>query len=71
MDCIVELTGMVGNFCATSKKFVQHLGSPVRINRSWMDIDYPYAPPPDYERSGLVYGISIVGHSDVLTVLQY
>ncbi|KAI9784817.1 MAG: hypothetical protein M1839_001547 [Geoglossum umbratile] len=44
---------MVGDFCRMNKRFSQRLGSPVRLNKYWIDFDFPEAPPPEYERSGI------------------
>ncbi|KAK4444745.1 hypothetical protein QBC34DRAFT_308266, partial [Podospora aff. communis PSN243] len=31
------------------------IGGEVRIRRSWMDVDYPYMAPPEYEASGIKF----------------
>ena len=30
----------------------KELGSPMKINKLWLDVLIPDGPPPDYERSG-------------------
>ncbi|EAQ93866.1 hypothetical protein CHGG_02101 [Chaetomium globosum CBS 148.51] len=34
--------------------FTSRLGKATKITRYWMDIDYPYAAPPVYERTGIL-----------------
>ncbi|KAH0539107.1 hypothetical protein FGG08_004345 [Glutinoglossum americanum] len=48
-----ELAEMIGEHCRTNKRFSQRLGSPVILHKFWIDIDFPDAPPPEYERSGI------------------
>jgi hypothetical protein len=43
---------MVGEYCRVNQKFSQRLGNPVKLHKFWVDIDFPEAPPPEYERSG-------------------
>jgi hypothetical protein len=52
VDYTGELAEMVGEYCRMNERFSQRLGSPVRLHKYWIDIDYPEAPPPEYERSG-------------------
>ncbi|KAI9834787.1 MAG: hypothetical protein M1819_002873 [Sarea resinae] len=51
-----DLVGMVGNQISRDKNFRRRLGQDIRVGRYWLDIDFPNAPPPEYERSGLEIG---------------
>ena len=36
------------------------LGTPISVGVFWLNIDYPYGPPPEYERPGYVVRSSSV-----------
>lgn len=46
----------------------------MKVNRYWLDIDYPYDPPPEFERSGIEVSDSHISWTarpvDSLTVLR-
>ncbi|KAI9760079.1 MAG: hypothetical protein M4579_001912 [Chaenotheca gracillima] len=49
-----DLKQLTGKLVAGSYPLNQALGgSEVRVTQSWLNIEYPYRPPPEYERSGL------------------
>ncbi|KAI9840249.1 MAG: hypothetical protein M1837_001832 [Sclerophora amabilis] len=48
-----ELAGIVGHAVSKNSRLHRSLGNPVKVRQSWLDIQFPYAPPPQYERSGL------------------
>ncbi|KAK5651636.1 hypothetical protein OQA88_11811 [Cercophora sp. LCS_1] len=39
----------------TSRNLVAKCGADMKIRRYWMDMDYPYHPPPEYVMSGLLF----------------
>lgn len=48
-----ELADLVCSHFAGTKVMQRSLGVPIQLGRVWLDIIYPYGPPPEYERSGL------------------
>ena len=52
----LTLTADLANIARTiaeANPLLKHrLGDRMSVRRWWMDVDYPYKPPPTYERSG-------------------
>ncbi|KAH8897985.1 hypothetical protein GQ53DRAFT_742795 [Thozetella sp. PMI_491] len=49
-----NLAGIVLNVASTSAMLTARFGKDLKIRRSWMDVDYPYRPPPEFERAGIL-----------------
>lgn len=47
-----ELAELVCSHFAGTKAMQRSLGVPLQIGRVWLDIIFPFGPPPEYERSG-------------------
>jgi hypothetical protein len=48
-----DLATTVGFHIGNQSVFQQFLGTPVVTGKYWLDVDFPVAPPPEYERAGL------------------
>lgn len=49
---IDELAGIVGAYLSGDKGLQKVMGSPITVQKYWLDIDFPYGPPQEYEQSG-------------------
>ena len=49
-----QLAGIVLGFLSDDRRLQKFLGTPIGIRQYWLDIDFPYGPPIEYERSGYV-----------------
>jgi hypothetical protein len=47
-----DLANWVRMAAENSTILTAKMGRDMRVRRWWMDIDYPYRPPPEFERSG-------------------
>ncbi|KAI9651829.1 MAG: hypothetical protein M1829_002134 [Trizodia sp. TS-e1964] len=52
---IDDLAGIVETAFSKHAAIRSRLGNPVKARRYWLDINYPDAPPTEYERGGLEY----------------
>ena len=48
-----ELASIIGNL-GVDTRLQRILGSPIKVSKYWLDVDYPYGPPQDYEQMGYV-----------------
>jgi hypothetical protein len=48
----VELANLIGKTIASKKQLQAMMGTPIEVKRFWLDFDYPYVAPPQYERTG-------------------
>lgn len=52
LTVVAEVAGTLSMALSKDRQMQQALGTPIRISAVWLNIDYPYGPPPEYERSG-------------------
>ncbi|KAI1496982.1 hypothetical protein F5X99DRAFT_398393 [Biscogniauxia marginata] len=48
-----DLAEMVRRAAATHPMFVQRCGKDITVGKHWLDVNYPYKPPPTFVRTGL------------------
>ncbi|KAI1768161.1 hypothetical protein GGR53DRAFT_14748 [Hypoxylon sp. FL1150] len=51
-----ELAELVRKMAAANPRLVQICGSDMKLGKFWLDIQYPYRPPPMFVRKGLSIG---------------
>lgn len=49
------MANFVLDACKRSVAVKAKCGSDLKIRRCWLDLDFPYGPPPEYERTGYVF----------------
>ena len=42
----------VSDTVASTQVLSQFLGTPLNVRREWLDFEFPYGPPPEYDRIG-------------------
>jgi hypothetical protein len=47
-----DLANLIKESCEKSPSLVQTCGKDLKIRRTWLDLNFPNAAPPTYERSG-------------------
>ncbi|KAK3328789.1 hypothetical protein B0H66DRAFT_596404 [Apodospora peruviana] len=49
----LELSQKAYRLVSNARALVHRYGKPVQLRKAWLDIDYPYYPPPEYIRAGI------------------
>ena len=49
-----NLAGIVAAVAGKSVLLTTRFGKDIKVRRLWVDVDYPYRPPPEFERVGYV-----------------
>ena len=49
---IDELAAIIGSHLSEDSRMQKILGSPIAVKKYWLDVDFPYGPPQEYEQSG-------------------
>ncbi|XMA18377.1 hypothetical protein WAI453_011168 [Rhynchosporium graminicola] len=66
-----DLAGYVASIAAKHPLLAARCGTDMKLRRFWLDVDFPPAPPPEFERKGLELGTGVTTRTvDSATVFK-